>query len=88
MSSPINHYDTNTDGSYLIDDGGQNYGSTVEREMKSFFIFWGGGGGGGSVWRWLCMAMAMYDKKLHVVVVARLSRGSETQERGGENLTV
>lgn len=31
-----------------------------------------------SLWRWLCMAMAMYDKKLHVVVVARLSRGSET----------
>ena len=51
VSSPINHYDTNTDGSYLIDDGGQNYGSTVEREMKSLSYFWGGGE---------CMAMALH----------------------------
>ena len=59
-----------------------------ERDEEFFFFGGGGGAVGGSVWRWLCMAMAMYDKKLHVVVVARLSRGSETQERGGENLTV
>ena len=79
MSSPINHYDTNTDGSYLIDDGGQNYGSTVEREMKSIFFFGGGGRwgevyGDGFAWLWPCMTRNCMWWWLHDLAEGRRHR--------------